>query len=340
MALRLLDVILPEGDLDKLKGVFRTDSCRGGPWRYGIEGGRKVVRVLIEAEESARLVDAIEQRCSGTPGFHLIIQSVEAALPRPTEVTPPKPKQKAGRRRSAFGPMSRGLSREELLTDAMDMSRPTRIFYITVVLSTIVAAVGLLNNNVAAIVGAMVIAPLLGPNIGLALATTLAEGPLFRQAVRSTVTGLGVALALTIPLGAILQVGVGIPEIDARTHVSVGDPILALAAGAAGTLAITTGVPMALVGVMVAVALLPPTAVLGLMLGTGNMDGAAGAGLLLATNVVCVILAGAVTFQAQGVRPGTWWQDERAARSRRIALVVLVGLLIAAVALIVLGESR
>ena len=68
MALRLLDVILPEGDLEKLKGVFRTDSCRGGPWRYPIEGGRKIVRVLIEAEESARLVDAIEQRCAGTAG--------------------------------------------------------------------------------------------------------------------------------------------------------------------------------------------------------------------------------------------------------------------------------
>ena len=220
------------------------------------------------------------------------------------------------------------------------MSRPTRIFYVTVVLSTIVAAVGLLNDNVAAVVGAMVIAPLLGPNIGLALATTLAEGTLFRQAVRSTLTGLALALALTIPLGALLHADAHTSEIAARTRVGIGDPILALAAGSAGTLAITTGVPMALVGVMVAVALLPPTVVLGLMLGAREMEAASGAGLLLATNVVCVMLAGSITFQAQGVRPGTWWQDERAARSRRIAMVVLGTLLAAAVALIVWGQER
>ena len=338
MALRLLDVILPEGDLDKLKGVFREDSCRAGPWRYALEGSRRTVRVIIEAEESARLVDAIEHRCADIPGYHLVIQQVEAALPRPPEAVPTLPKSR--NKRTAFGRTSKGLSREELLTDAMDMSQPTRIFYITVVLSTIVAAVGLLSGNVAAIVGAMVIAPLLGPNMGLALATTLAEGALFRQALRSTTSGLALALAITVPLGAILGVDAALPEIASRTHVGIGDPILALAAGAAGTLAITTGVPMSLVGVMVAVALLPPTVVLGLMLGAGQMGPAFGAGLLLATNVICINLAGAVTYQAQGVRPGTWWKDERAARSSRIALVVLVVLLAAAVALIFWSQQR
>ncbi len=341
MALRLLDVILPEGDLDKLKGVFREDSCRAGPWRYALEGGRRTVRVIIEAEESARLVDAIEHRCASIPGFHLVIQQVEAVLPRPPEAAPtlPKAKAKARTKRSAFGRTSKGLSREELLSDAMDMSQPTRIFFVTVVLSTIVAAVGLLNSNVAAIVGAMVIAPLLGPNIGLALSITLAEGALFRQSMRSTTSGLALALAIMIPLGAILGVDAALPEIAARTRVSIGDPILALAAGAAGTLAITTGVPMSLVGVMVAVALLPPTVVLGLMLGSGQMGAAFGAGLLLGTNVVCINLAGALTFQAQGVRPGTWWKDERATRSRRIALAVLVVLLAAAVVLIVWSQQ-
>lgn len=331
MALRLLDVVLPEGSFDALKGVFREDVIQGGPWRHPLIGGSRMLRVLIDAEDSGRVVDAIEQRCGALPGFSLTIQRVEAALPRPAD-----PDEAPAERRSAFGAKqpTRGLSREELFSDVSDMARTTRVFVATVLLSTIVASVGLLANDAAAIIGAMVIAPLLGPNVGLALATTLADGRLFRHAIRANVIGLGLALGMTVPLGFLLLGEPG-SEILGRTEVDLGDPILALAAGAAGTLAVTTGVPMSLVGVMVAVALLPPTAVLGLMLGGQRMEAAGGASLLLLTNMLCIVFAGAITFRVTGVRPGTWWEAERARRSSRRAILIL-GVLLALVTLMIL----
>jgi len=335
VALRLLDIVLPEGEVDALKGVFREDSVRGGPWETEVAGGRRQVRVLVDAEESGRLVDAIAHRCEDREGFHLTIQNVEAAIPRPVEPEAGVVKKPPRRRRSAFGSTGKGLSREELLEDASDMARPTGIYFATIVLSTVVVAVGLLTHNTAAVVGAMVIAPLLGPNMGLALSTTLGDWGLRRQAVRSAALGFILALAMSLLLGVLAAAYapsmLAGPEIEARTFVTLFDPPLALAAGAAGALALTTGVPVSLVGVMVAVALLPPTAVLGLMLGSGAWLAAKGAALLLATNVICINLGGALTFRIQGIRPSRWDEPEQRARAQRhftVAIALLCALLV------------
>ncbi len=105
-----------------------------------------------------------------------------------------------------------------------------------------------------------------------------------------------------------------------RTEVGMDSVVLALASGAAAALSLTTGLSSVLVGVMVAVALLPPAATLGIMLGQGNMSLAIGAGLLLAVNIVCVNLASKVVFFLKGVDPRTWLEKEKAKR----AMVVYV----------------
>ena len=91
--------------------------------------------------------------------------------------------------------------------------------------------------------------------------------------------------------------------------------MLALASGAAAVLSLTTGLPSALVGVMVAVALLPPTATLGMMLASGQMQLAAGAALLLAVNIVCVNLSANLVFAYKGVRPRHWIEKLNAQQS-------------------------
>jgi uncharacterized membrane protein len=113
-----------------------------------------------------------------------------------------------------------------------------------------------------------------------------------------------------------------------RTRPRLSDFLLATAAGSAGTLAFTTGLPGTLIGVMVAVALMPPLLVVGLMLGKLQFQLAFGAFLLLAANVICLNLASVVTFLAQGVRPNSWWQEQRARRATRNSLVIWTALLI------------
>ena len=103
--------------------------------------------------------------------------------------------------------------------------------------------------------------------------------------------------------------------------------------GAAGALAFTAGVPAVVVGVMVAVALLPPLAVAGMLAGAGE-PGAVGALTLCLTNVTCINLSAMATFYLQGVRPRTWWEAGRARRAT-VRAVVAWALLLAALAVLI-----
>ncbi|MBN1434983.1 DUF389 domain-containing protein, partial [Candidatus Fermentibacterales bacterium] len=109
--------------------------------------------------------------------------------------------------------------------------------------------------------------------------------------------------------------------------VDPGDIAVALAAGAAGAVSLATGAPTALIGVMVAVALLPPLATFGMLLGAGLAVPARGALLLLLVNLICINLSGVVTFMAAGVRPGRWYEQKRASRARKISVAIWLTLL-------------
>jgi len=137
-----------------------------------------------------------------------------------------------------------------------------------VVLSSLVAAIGILRDNVAIIIGAMVIAPLLGPNVALSLATTLGDEKLGRTALKTLVVGILVVMAVSVSVGVFVPFDITtLHEVITRTEVGLGDIALALSSGMAGTLSFTTGLSTTLIGVMVAVALLPPLVTSGLLCG-------------------------------------------------------------------------
>lgn len=203
-------------------------------------------------------------------------------------------------------------------------------------LSVIVAAIGLIRNDLAVIIGAMVIAPLLTPNVALALSTTLGDTDLLRRSLKTNLTGFSVAIVLSVVIGLIFGIDPAIPAIASRTTIGISDVILALAAGCAGTLAFTSGLSGALIGVMVAVALVPPLVTFGMLLGSGNLILAVKALFLVITNIICVNLAGVGTFLIQGVRPRTWWETKKAKRSARIAATSWGTLLVILIIIILL----
>ena len=227
------------------------------------------MRILVPAENSEAITDVLEREFKGVEDFRLLLLPVEATIPRfeiPKEekapAVPPEEIKKGSVR-------ALRISREELYGDISKMARLTWIFVVLVILSTLVAAMGIIRNNLVAIIGAMVIAPLLGPNVALSLATTLGDKELARRAVQTNVAGILTALGFSALLGRFLLINSGIPELFARTQVSLGDIILALAAGSAAALSFTSSLMSALIGVMVAVALLPPLVTLGLLIGSG-----------------------------------------------------------------------
>lgn len=143
--------------------------------------------------------------------------------------------------------------------------------------------------------------------------------------------GIATATALSAIIGVLVHIDPASSQLASRTRAGLGDVALALASGCAGALAFTTGVSVTLVGVMVAVALLPPMVTLGLPLGSGQPALAMGALSLLLVNLICLKLAKATTFVVQGIQPATWWEKEHAAKATRIAIamwVALVGLIL------------
>ena len=206
-------------------------------------------------------------------------------------------------------------------------------------LASVVAGIGLSRDNTAAVIGAMVVAPLLGPNMALALGTVLGDGPLIRRALITNSLGLALAFASAAVLGLALDADPSTPELASRTRVAVWDLLLPLAAGCAGALSYTTGVPTYLTGVMVAVALLPPAVASGLLLAAGELGGAWAALLLAGGNLTALTLAAMLTFMLRGMRPRNWWQEERARRSAQLGVAIFVALFVALAVLIAASEK-
>ncbi len=333
MARRLVHVRYPE-PLGETVVERLTEQEPAALWTAPLAGDERITSVLVEAEQTEEIMDCLKGLIDGTKGFVVTVLPVEASLPKPPE--PEKQPEQA----PEIGPkkrVSRRISREELTDDINDACKLSRVFFMMVFLATVVAAFGLLRSNVAVIIGAMVIAPLLGPNMALSLATTLADWKMAKRAFIANGAGSMFALALAIIVGLLFGANPEETEIIARTSVAPTDIAIALASGAAGALAFTTGAPATLVGVMVAVALLPPLATVGLMTSVGEWSAALGAVLLLAVNVVCVNLSGVAMFLIQGVRPRSWWEADKAKKYTRIAIVVWSGMLALLVVLILLA---
>ncbi len=226
--------------------------------------------------------------------------------------------------------------REEIYQDVETGAHLTRDFLLLTLLSTLVAAVGLSSDNVAAVIGAMVIAPLLGPILAFCFGAALGDAELILKASRTALAGLFLGVLAALAMGAAVGANPQSEELAARAVVGLDSLVLALASGAAAALSIVTGVPSALVGVMVAVALLPPAAAAGLYLGAGEWALAYRAALLLCVNVVCVNLAALLVFRLKGVRPRTWLERRSAKRSVWINLGVWGGLLVLLTAAVLL----
>lgn len=294
------------------------------------EDGRCVIRLLVGDAQRQEVLDALQGTLSNSSTAKILVTAVEAVLPREEA-----PENDAGKKKER----SAATTREELYDSIEKNARLNSTYVILVVLSTIVVAIGLLKDNVTVVIGAMVIAPLLGPNIALALAAALGDTGLMLKSLKTSLVGLVLALGLSFLIGALWPLNVHSRELLARTEVGLDSIVLALASGAAAVLSLSTGLPSVLVGVMVAVALLPPTATMGLMLGAGKYDMAIGAGLLLAANVVSVNLAAKVSFIFSGIKPRTWLEKRKARQSMTAYIFFWIVSLAVLVAVIVLRRQ-
>ncbi len=315
---RVIKVILPREQAKNAKTILENQPDLTY-WQEELSTKNFIVSILLDSAQSESIMDQFEKKFSKVTDFKLILFPVEASIPRPKEE-----KKSATQVDKKKGKTKFRISREELYNDVVESSKLNNVFVLMTILSTVVVAIGLLKDNVAVIIGAMVIAPFLGPNVALALSSVLAEKKLGTDAMKALVVGGLIVVTIAVSIGLGIDVDTNSIEISSRTSTGFADIALALASGAAGVLAFTTGASAAVIGVMVAVALLPPLTVFGLLLGAGDFSLAIGAFLLFITNIICVNLAGIATFLFQGVSPRTWYASDKAKKATRKALVIWI----------------
>jgi uncharacterized hydrophobic protein (TIGR00271 family) len=175
------------------------------------------------------------------------------------------------------------------------------------VLSVIIASLGLVGNSTAVVIGAMIVAPLMTPI--LALAASLVMSWPRRQAIAALILlggcAAGAAVAWLVSSVLPAERFIVLPnELLARTNPTLLDLGIGLAAGAAGAyVTVRTKVGSAIAGVAIAVALVPPLAATGILLQRGEGQLAAHAALLLLTNITTITLSAAVVFLVTGLTP-------------------------------------
>lgn len=317
MNLRMMELVAPPETAQEAREMIDRDKIIG-LWSDDLEDGCAVLRVLLDVDQTESISDALSEKFGSVDGFRIMLFNVEATLPKPEE----KEQDELVKEES-----SGRISREELYADITNASQFNWVYISMIVLSTFVAAIGLIYNDVIAIIGAMVIAPLMGPNVALALAVTLADKKLGMRSLKTNMIGLGIVLGVSYIMGMVFSFDPGGNQFLSHAAVTFGDLVVSIAAGAAGVLAYTVGVPGTIIGVAVALALLPALVSMGLLLGAGYLQLALGSLILTVTNLISINLAGVITFLIQGVHPRNWWKEQKAQRATNIAIILWIVLL-------------
>lgn len=204
-------------------------------------------------------------------------------------------------------------------------------YALMLVLSVVIATMGLLQSSSAVVIGAMMIAPLMAPILGMSASIVMGWGGRLLTSGLYVVASIVGSIALSWALARFIPVAVaGVPiEVLARSSPDIRDLVIALAAGTAGAFAtVRRDVSGALPGVAVAVALVPPLAAVGVLLGRDQPDLARGAALLFAANLFGIMLAAAIVFLVTGFVP------ERVRRRGRSKIMVALVLIVIPVAVV------
>jgi uncharacterized hydrophobic protein (TIGR00271 family) len=212
------------------------------------------------------------------------------------------------REREEWTDAEREQTLDDLFPDDHRVFQYVKRFATLIVLSTMIAAFGLLSNSAAVVIGAMLVAPLMTPMLALAASLIYAQMRRFVGALLMIVFGTFSAIAVGWFVAFIASGGITPDSLDseilARTSPSLLDLGIAVAAGLAGGYVMThKGSTSSLPGVAIAVALVPPLATIGVTLRLGATDLATGALLLYTTNLIAIVLSASIVMLASGFVP-------------------------------------
>jgi len=323
--MRLIQTLIPEGKRDTVIEILDDEEIDFAMTEESSESGYSdILYIPAESDSVEEIVDELRAVGVERDGY-MVVTDVETIISEQFEEKQDEDDDNAEDER---------ISRDELRTKARNLSRSTTNYLVLTIISAIVATAGLLQDSAAVVVGSMVIAPLIGPAMASCVGTVINDddNALFWEGVRSQAVGLTVAV-LSATLFALSYRALLAPELELlliqqvaeRAHPGLLALAIALGAGTAGALSLTSGADEALVGVMIAVALMPPAASVGLGIAYADPRLAFGAGVLVLVNLLSINIAGIVTIWIKRYKP-THWYDAQEARRVTVGRLAVFGL--------------
>jgi uncharacterized hydrophobic protein (TIGR00271 family) len=232
--------------------------------------------------------------------------------------------ERATTRIRALRPSLTRLERDTVVWNSSSAAPLSTDFVILLAVSALLASFGLLQNSSAVVIGAMLVAPLLGPLAAASVGLVTARLGLSVRALLTLIVGTFATIATAAVAGLVIPFGAPTSEMLARGSPSLIDLGVAVAAGVVGAYATARkDIPAALAGVAIAAALVPPLCTTGLAISIGDGELAYGSFLLFATNIVSVVLTGGLVLRWMGMQPSSERPGDRALWGTAVVVLVL-----------------
>ncbi|QLG48137.1 TIGR00341 family protein [Natrinema halophilum] len=300
--MRYLEITVPNG---RRRAVIDILEAEGIDYVVSDETSDRGYTAVIRFPLPTRAVEPVLDRLAeaGIDEARVVVIDAEAVISRDFDDLLD---------RYSHGGTGERTSRQVLRTKADELTPAFSTYVAMLIISAIVATAGLLSNSPAVVVGSMVIAPLVGPalaaNVGIVTADDDLRTTGFRYQLVGIVIVIGAStvLALLARLAGLEPAGIDIvvvTELEERVSPNLLSLAVALGAGVAGIISLTRGFSEAIVGVMIAAALIPPAAATGITAAWGMNGAAIGAFVLVVVNVLSINAAALVTLWVAGYRP-------------------------------------
>lgn len=219
-----------------------------------------------------------------------------------------------------------------LFIDGPVRGRPSSRFWVLLVLAAIIATSGLVADSTATVIGAMIVAPLMTPILGVALAVVLVDCHHLVRSLLLVVLGALAVVAIAMVISAAVSPADAYAsngQVTARISPRLIDLLAALATGTVGAFALVrSDISDTLPGVAIAISLVPPLAVVGMLLQVQRYADAAQAGLLFGTNVAAIIATGTIVLLFYRVRDAAKLQGRVVGRISPLTYIVIAGAMI------------
>lgn len=322
MQLRTLHILCDDDDAaEKVKALAKDCSAAIEQWE--VNNTDSVSVYLLVHDQDQALFDALEDLAQEKESIRMIVQPVDASFPKNFQ----DEQQKKEENKLGFFDI---ISREEMTEIVSQQARLNGSYLSLVAISSIVATIALIEGNVAILIGSMVLTPLLGPNLALAFSTATTDTDLTKRAICSGGAGFLLTFLVAVLTGFIFSKPAAEDMTSMLVQYGFESIPIAVCAGIAATILLLQGTLSSLIGVMVAVAFLPPIAMTGLALSAADYYDSANALMLFAINLAAFNLAAKTLLLMAGVRPR---KSEEGQYSCRTTIVYIVGWLLAVILL-------